>query len=96
MPHFSDEPDASPLQLAGDAALRAIQMVLTEHDIDIEDYSVVLCLEHGADLATVLHIPGDFNDAEQAVRAFETQLMHLQLSSHQLGVTISVVPVGRG
>lgn len=85
---FTDEPQDDPLQLAGGVALSAIRGALRGFSVD--DYSVVITIESGENMATVLHIPGD-DEREPAVAAFEMQLLHAMASARALGLTLRVV-----
>lgn len=88
---FTDEPQDDPLQIAGDIALSAIRGALRGHGINDDDYDVVISLHHGKNMATVLHLSGNPNQAEYPVIAFETQLLHAMYSAKALGLELRVV-----
>ena len=93
---FTTEPQPDdPLQLAGDAALKAITAALDEHGIDENDFSAVISLGHGEDLATIVHAPHT-EEENFAVIAFEIQLMHAVFSAKALGLSLNVINVGQG
>jgi hypothetical protein len=87
---FTEEPQDDPLQIAGDIALDAIRGALRRYGIAVDDYSVVITLESGKNMATVLHLPGT-DEREYGVAAFETQLIHAAASAKALGLTLHIV-----
>jgi hypothetical protein len=93
---FTTEPEPDDvLQVAGNAGLDAIKASLEAHGIDVESYSVVITLERGKSMATVLHLPGDPGE-EYPMAAFETQLLHATATAKGLGLTLRVLPMMPG
>lgn len=86
---FTDEPGDNRLQIAGDLALDALKVKLKLSGLTEEDFSVVMCIEAGEDIGTVLHIPGGIPDDEVQKRALQTQLQHAEITAMSMGLRLS-------